>query len=96
MSDHKQSLRFVLPFVGVLALPGLVLAGDNIPVAELPASIVGAIKARFPDANVLSAEKETDNGKVVYEVKIDSPAAGSHHEVELDEDGSILDVDPED
>lgn len=96
MPDCKQPLRFVLPLVGLLALPGTVLAGDDIPVAELPDAVVGALKARFPDAQLLSAEKETDNGKVVYEVKLDSPAAGGRHEVDVSADGSILDIDPED
>lgn len=61
-----------------------------------PSSIVSALKARFPDAQLLSAEQETDDGEVVYEVKLDSPAAGGRHEVDLSAAGAMLEIDRED
>jgi uncharacterized membrane protein YkoI len=39
---------------------------------DLPKAVAEAVKKRFPDAAVTSAEKEVDKGKTSYEVKLKS------------------------
>lgn len=72
----------------------LLSAGEKIKVADLPAAVVKAIEAKFPGAELLSAEKELDDGKLEYEVKIKH--AGKKYEVEVTADGVIKEVERED
>ncbi|OWK45252.1 PepSY-like domain-containing protein [Fimbriiglobus ruber] len=43
---------------------------EKIPLDKLPKAVVDAVKAKFPKAEMKSAEKETEKGKTVYEVAI--------------------------
>lgn len=59
------------------ALTGLVVAAgtmqadeEDIAINKLPKSVVEGIKAKYPDATLLSAEKETQGNKTFYEVNI--------------------------
>jgi hypothetical protein len=71
---------------GFLALA--VLADEvKIPVDKLPKKVVDAVKAKFPDAKLVAAEKETTDGKTSYEVGIESK--GKKIDVVLKEDGTI-------
>ena len=60
---------------------------------KLPKAVLAAIKAQFPAAEITEAEKETEGGKVVYEVELKDK--GQEYEVELLEDGTILEVEKE-
>lgn len=62
----------------------------QIPIDELPVIVTAAIASEWPGATILEAEYEDD----IYEVEIQTPD-GETLEVELDEDGNILDVDIE-
>lgn len=57
---------------------------------KLPAKVAESIKARFPKAEITSAEKETEDGNVVYdlELKLD----GLKYESDIKEDGTILEI----
>ena len=65
-----------LGFVAVLAL--LVAAGagradekeEKIPLDKVPKPVLDALKAMYPDAELVSAEKEIEDGKTIYEVAI--------------------------
>lgn len=78
--------------VGVLQLG--VWAGEPIPLSELPKPVVQAIQERFPQGEMLSAERETDDGQLKFEVKVRSD--GKVFEVDVTPDGQILSVDEED
>ena len=43
---------------------------DRIALDKLPKTVVDAVKAKFPGAELLSAKKENDDGTLIYEVSI--------------------------
>jgi uncharacterized membrane protein YkoI len=63
-------------FVAVLALllsTGAVRADEKeekIDLKDVPKAVLGALKAMYPEAELVSAEKEVENGKTIYEVAI--------------------------
>jgi uncharacterized membrane protein YkoI len=64
-------------------------AGDEeVKPADLPRSVSDAVKARFKDAKVKSAEKGTEDGKPIYEVSITSDERNI--DVTLSPKGEIL------
>jgi Putative beta-lactamase-inhibitor-like, PepSY-like len=86
-------------FMGVGVVVGLVLlasaarAGDKVPLDKVPKAVTDAIKGRFPDAEVTSVEKETEDGAVVYDVELKHK--GIKHEMDIKEDGTILEIENE-
>ena len=72
---------------------GSLMAGENIDVKALPEKVVTAIQGRLPGAQLLSAEKEEDGGKIEYEVKVHHD--GNKYEVEVTEDGRIKEIERE-
>jgi uncharacterized membrane protein YkoI len=78
----------------LLGSPFSATAGDRIDIKELPKVVLTGIQMRFPDAEILSAERDKDDGGIEYEVKIRHK--GQRYEVELTEDGRITDIDRED
>ena len=63
---------------------------EKVPLDKLPAKVKEAVKAKFPDAELVSAEKETDNGKVLYEVNL--KVKKQVIDVTVTEDGKIVEV----
>jgi uncharacterized membrane protein YkoI len=61
---------------------------EKIPLDKVPAKVKEAIKAKFPAAELVSAEKEKEDGKTVFEVVIKN--AGQKIEVIVDETGKIV------
>lgn len=43
---------------------------EAVPLDKVPKALLDSVKARFPDAKLLAAGKELDEGKLVYEVTI--------------------------
>ncbi len=80
--------------VGLLML-GSSFAGDEekVPVDELPQAVLDAVENAVPGGNIQEAEKETEKGKVVYEVEVLKD--GKEYEVEVSESGSVLEVEEE-
>jgi uncharacterized membrane protein YkoI len=89
----KTSRFFAILALCFLFLPG-VRADDDIPVSELPAKVTAAIEAKFKGATLLSAERETKNGRVVYEVDI--RVGRDKKEIKVTEAGEILKVENDD
>ncbi len=85
----------VIIVAAVCAVVGFAAWADEekVPLDKLPAKIKEAVKAKFPDAELVSAEKEKENGKIVYEVAIKNK--GKAIEVTLDEEGKIVTVESE-
>jgi len=84
-------MRAFLCGLTVVALVGVVGAGEEkVPLDKLPRAVVDAVKKRFPDAELVSAEKEKDEGKTVYEVAIKNK--GQSIEVTLTPEGVITEI----
>ncbi len=73
--------------VCVSAAPG---DEEKVPLDKLPKAVVEAVKAKFPKAKLVSAEKEKEDGKTVYELAIKNN--GQSIEVTLTPDGKIVEI----
>ena len=60
---------------------------------KLPAKIKEAVKARFPGAEVTSAEKEKENGEIVYDLELKHQ--GRKYEMDIKEDGTVMEIEKE-
>lgn len=95
-------------FVGWLAMSAvltLVLLGtavqaddkdkkeEKIPPDKLPKAVMKAIMGRFPGADITSAEKETEGGKVIFDIELKHK--GRNYEMDIKEDGTILEISKE-
>lgn len=54
----------------LVSVPAVFADDEKIDVDKLPKEVVKAIKDRFPGAELKSAEKETEDGKTIYDVAI--------------------------
>jgi hypothetical protein len=78
-----------------LSRPGAAVAfQENVPINRLPGPVTAAIKNRFPKSELLWAEKDLENGRVIYEVKVRSD--GQNYDVDVTPSGKILKIDRED
>jgi hypothetical protein len=73
-------------------LGAAVVFQENVPINQLPSPVTAAIKKRFPKSELLEAEKDLENGKVKYEVKVRSD--GQNYDVDVTPKGKILKVEP--
>ena len=81
--------------IGLVAI-GITVADDKaekLSPDKLPKAVADAIKARFPDGKVTSAEKETEDGKLVYDIELTS--GGLKYEMDIHEDGTIEEIEKE-
>lgn len=84
-------LRLSLALTGVLALAAGGWADEEkVDLAKLPAKVSAAVKDKFQGAELVSASKESEDGKLLYEVQIKHQ--GKVVEVTLTEDGTIHEV----
>jgi uncharacterized membrane protein YkoI len=93
-------MRRIMGWLGTSAVAGLVVlaataAADDkkIPLDKVPAKVMAAIKDRFPGADVNSVEKETEDGKVVYDVELKHN--GRKYEMDIQEDGTVMEIEKE-
>ncbi len=66
----------------------------EIAAKDLPAAVVAAVRAIYPAGEVEEGEKETEDGRIVYEVEVE--AGGKEFRVEVTPEGSILEIEEED
>ncbi|HVS37130.1 MAG TPA: PepSY-like domain-containing protein, partial [Gemmataceae bacterium] len=59
----------------------------------LPKTVVDAVKARFPDADLVEAAKEVEDGKTYYEIEIINKKEALS--VELTPDGDLTEIEKE-
>ncbi len=77
--------------VGLFVLVAVARADEEkVPLDKVPKAVLDAVKAKFPDAKLVSAEKETEDGKTVYEIAIKNK--GQSIEVTLTPDGKIVEI----
>jgi uncharacterized membrane protein YkoI len=95
-------MRRIMGWCAVVAVAGLVALGaaavaddkaEKLSPDKLPKAVADAIKARFPDGKITSAEKETEDGKVVYDIELTS--GGLKYEADIHEDGTIVEIEKE-
>lgn len=98
-------MRALKGWLGVSAMAGLVLlaaagrAADEKNKAEkltpdkLPKAVMDRIKARLPGAEITSAEKETEDGKVVYDIELKHE--GRKYEMDILADGTLIEIEKE-
>jgi hypothetical protein len=75
----------------VLCASAPALADEDIPIDQLPPAVVKAIEARFPGARIHEAERETRDGRQLFEVEI--KVNGDDKELTITPDGEIIDID---
>jgi hypothetical protein len=85
-------MRYLLSGLVAFAFFGLTARADEekVPLDKLPKAVTEAVKKRFPDAELKSAEKEKEDGKTVYEVAIENK--GQKIEVTLTPEGAIIEI----
>ncbi len=84
----------VLGTVLALLATSMCLADEErIEIDKLPKAVVDAIKAKYPDGKMVSAEKETEGEKTVYEVVVKNK--DQKLEITLDGDGKIMEIEQE-
>jgi uncharacterized membrane protein YkoI len=91
-----MSRFFVGAVAGLLLLAVVVMADDKdkkIKLEDAPQAVRDAIEGRFPGAKVSSIEKETEDGKVVFDVELKHK--GRKYEMDIQEDGTILEIEKE-
>jgi hypothetical protein len=93
LEPEGNRMRKILYVLAIVAAAGLVSARadeEKVPLDKLPKAVVEAVKKRFPEAELVSAEKETEDGKTVYEVAIKHK--GQSIEVTLTPEGAITEI----
>lgn len=80
----------------LLAVAGLLFGStvqadeEDVPLTRLPAKVRDAVKAKFPEAELVKASKEVDEGVVLFEVGIKNK--GQTIEVTVNEGGQIVEI----
>src|SRR5262245_14200581 len=91
MRAFIPSWRTAAVVMGLFLCAGAAPADEEkVPLDKLPQAVVDAVKAKFPKAKLVSAEKETDDGKTVYEVAIKNDKQSI--EVTLTPEGKIVEI----
>src|SRR5260221_1035486 len=57
---------------------------------KLPPQIMAAINGRFPGATVTSAEKENEDGKIVYDIELKH--SGRKYEMDIHDDVTVIEI----
>ena len=65
----------------------------KVPPYRVPKVIMDAIMGRFPGGQIKSVERETEHGKVVYDVELRQH--GRKYEMDIHEDGRIAEIEKE-
>ena len=82
---------------GLIVLATLAWADDKRPEKlspdKLPKKVMNTIKKRLPGAGITSAEKEIEDGKVVYDIELKHE--GRKYEMDILEDGTLIEIEKE-
>ncbi len=65
----------------------------KIEVSELPKAVVKAAKKAFPEAKIVGAAKETEDGETIYEVMM--KLGGKSIDLAIDDEGEIEEIEKE-
>ncbi|HEY5624125.1 MAG TPA: PepSY domain-containing protein [Gammaproteobacteria bacterium] len=79
----------------IVLISGTVAAQDrDVPIADVPATVLAAARAAVPGLVITSAEVEVEDGQDVYE--IEGTADGMEYEIEISVDGEVLEIEADD
>lgn len=67
--------------------------GTKVAVADVPGSVITAMNARLPGAEIRSVEREKEGGNVVYDLELSK--GGRKYEMDIKEDGTVLEIEKE-
>lgn len=94
MSHHNLE-RIMSAFVrwsmSAIVLALLAGADEKAQVEKAPDAVTATIKARFPDAEITSVEKYTEDDEVYYDVELKQK--DQKYELDLQADGTLLEID---
>jgi hypothetical protein len=86
--------RLVVALVAFIGLGMDVDAGDQtVPIEQLPAAVRGAVKAKYPSAEMKAAVKNIEDGETSYEITLVN--AGKNLTVTVDDEGEISAIETE-
>ena len=89
-----KTLQFAFALLAGLTLSTLSRADEEkIDLDKLPAKVKDAVKKEFKDAEFVSASKEKEDGKTVFEVQV--KVKGQTIEVTCTEDGTVVSIEKE-
>jgi uncharacterized membrane protein YkoI len=78
-----------ITLLGLLVVAGLTRADEEkVPLDKVPKAVLDAVKAKFEGAKLVSAEKEVEEGKTVYDIAITHNS--DKFEVEVSAEGVVL------
>ena len=86
------------PTIAALSIMTLSACSDNdieIPLSEVPASVITIVQNTLPGITLTEAEKEHKDGSVIYELE-GKLINGKEYEIEITESGTILKIELED
>ncbi len=66
---------------------------EKVPLDKVPKAIRDAVNNRFPDAKLNKVSKEKEDGNVVYDIELQHK--GRKYEMDIKEDGTILEIEKE-
>ena len=84
---HMMPLVLAVVLAVVLAAPVLAMA-DSVPLEQVPAAVRATIERELGDGRLEEIERETRDGRPVYEVEF--TRNDKEHEVLIAEDGTVL------
>jgi uncharacterized membrane protein YkoI len=84
--------RFVPPVAALFVFVACARADDEekVPLDKVPKAVMDAAKKKFPKAEVVSASKDKENGKTVYELEL--KAGGKKIEATFTADGAVTSI----
>lgn len=89
----RWSLLLVVCVTHTLVFSHAFADDEKVPLDKVPSPVIDAVKKRFPKSEIVGAEKETENGKVTYEINLKDN--GQNIDVILSAEGSIQTIEKE-
>src|SRR5947209_14544913 len=89
------SMRRILWCAAACAFVVLMARGqdEKVDFDKCPQKVKDAVMARFPGAKITASSKTIENGAVVYDIEMTH--GGKKHEMDLKEDGTLVDIEHE-
>ncbi|MFL5331348.1 MAG: PepSY-like domain-containing protein [Gemmataceae bacterium] len=93
MGSRQNLLVFLSLFTSAIFAATLQAADEPKDLDEVPKAVMDSLKAKFADAKITKWSKETENGKVVYDIEF--KLKGRKAEADIAEDGTVLSYEKE-
>ena len=83
----------LLTLVATLSTAQARQKAEKISPDKLPQKVSEAVRERFPGAEMTSVEKETEDGRTIYDVELKQK--GRKYEMDIEADGNIREIEKE-